>query len=73
MTPTQNQIADIKQKCQSFIKKGYLVYFGIAPKEYGSYPVVRIKDEHKEWNFCDPNWDIVSKQLHTLFMNKFWV
>lgn len=66
MTPTQKQIDSIDMLCRSFLKKGFAVYFGIAPQQYGSYPFVRIKKNKKEWNFCDPNWDVVRKQLEML-------
>lgn len=69
MAPTQEQIEHIKTLCMRFTRKGYAVYFGIAPEENGSYAVVRLKGGGKEWNFCDPSWEVVQKQLETLTQN----
>lgn len=66
MQPTETELETIKSICRKFIMNGFLVYFGIAPQEYGSNAIVRISNDFKQWHFCDPDWRVVIKQLDKL-------
>ena len=64
--PTLNQYETIKQQVLSFTPLGCLVKFEME-HDYHPAPRVLIIHENKSYRFCDPDWDIVSRQLNKLY------
>lgn len=65
--PTSEQWETVKQQCASFSERGYIVKCDMQSKEKGAAPLVRIAKGLKVWQFSDPDWDIVIKQLAQLW------
>ena len=65
--PTANQYETVKQQTLSFLILGCQVKFDIERCIYGTQPLIIIFHNAKQYRFCDPDWDIVSKQLNKLY------
>lgn len=67
--PTSNQYEIVKQQCKSFEVAGYPTVFRMQPILKGAAPAIRIEGYFKQWHFCDPDWNVVSRQLAELYKN----
>ena len=67
--PTSTQYEVVKQQCKSFDAMGYPTKFQIQGLAQGAAPAIKIEGYSKQWHFCDPDWDIVSRQLAELYKN----
>lgn len=67
--PTSTQYEIVKQQCKSFEALGFPANFRMQPMLQGAAPAIRIEGYFKQWNFCDPDWDVVSRQLAELYKN----
>ena len=65
--PTRKLYECVKQKAYSFMFIGCVVTFNVENMRYGSSPLITILFENKIYKFCDPDWDVVNKQLDTLY------
>ena len=65
--PTAIQYEIVKQQCLSFDAAGYPTIFRMQPMSKNAAPAIKIESYFKQWHFCDPDWDIVSKQLACLY------
>lgn len=67
--PTQIQYDTVKQQVMSF--EGFsetLVRFNMGTEQEGAIPIVLICYKGKIRKFCDPDWEIVIKQLAYYYM-----
>ena len=65
--PTENQYQTVKQQCKSFENMGYPTSFKMQSLQQGAAPAIKIDAFFKKWHFCEPDWDIVIKQLACLY------
>jgi len=65
--PTATQYEIVKQQCKSFEPLGCIVKFEMQPLLQKAAPKILIVNDVKSYRFCDPDWDVVSKQLNTLY------
>jgi len=66
--PMANQYETVKQQCNAFRERGYHVLFDMQDMAHDAAPKVLIVSHIKTWRFCDPDWDVVTRQLATLYM-----
>lgn len=67
--PTATQYEIVKQQCMSFEAIGYSTIFKMQSMARQAAPKIVIEGYLKQWRFCDPDWDVVSKQLAELYKN----
>lgn len=67
--PTATQYEIVKQQCKSFQALGMSVSFDMQPRAQDAAPKILIDNFIKQWRFCDPDWDVVSRQLAELYKN----
>ena len=67
--PTATQYEVVKQQCKSFEEEGYPTTFRMQPMLQGAAPAIKVEGYFKQWNFCDPDWNVVSQQLAELYRN----
>ena len=65
--PTAIQYETVKQQCKSFEMLGYPVTFKMQSMQQGAAPLIKIDAFFKRWHFCEPDWNIVIKQLACLY------
>jgi hypothetical protein len=67
--PTSLEYEIVKQQCNSFKDRGWIVKFDMGMEAEGAIPKIKIwKSANKSWRFCDPDWSVVSRQLAKLYM-----
>ncbi len=57
----------VKQQTFGFLFVGCAIKFDIESMEYGASALISIIYENKIYKFSDPDWDVVSKQLTSLY------
>jgi hypothetical protein len=67
--PTSTQYEIVKQQCRAFEQAGYPASFRMQPLQNGAAPAIKIEGYFKQWHFCDPDWNVVSRQLAELYKN----
>jgi hypothetical protein len=67
--PTATQYEIVKHQCRSFDEAGYPTVFKIQPLTNGAAPAIKVEGYFKQWRFCDPDWNVVSRQLAELYKN----
>lgn len=67
--PTSTQYEVVKQQCLAFSAIGYPTRFEMQPHAKDAAPKILVDGLRKSWRFCDPDWDVVSKQLAELYKN----
>ena len=67
--PSKTQYDIVKQQCNSMIDLGYPTRFEMQPQSQNAAPKILVDGFVKSWRFSDPDWDVVSKQLATLYVN----
>lgn len=65
--PTLNEWETVKAQCAAFNELGYVVKCDIQPMTENAAPAVRIARGMKTWQFADPDWNVVIKQLAQLW------
>ena len=67
--PTQTQYNIVKNQVKSFETMGFISSFEMQSIENEAAPKVFLmnKSDLKIYKFCDPDWNIVSMQLSTLY------
>lgn len=65
--PSPTQYDTVKQQCNSFKEKGYLVSFEMQGVIHDAAPKVLLIKDDRSWRFCDPDWDVVIRQLSRLY------
>jgi len=67
--PTQTQYEVVKQQVNAFEAAGYPASFKMQGLAQGAAPAIKIEGYFKQWHFCDPDWEVVSRQLAELYKN----
>jgi hypothetical protein len=67
--PTSTQYEIVKSQVESFKPLGWFGGLEIQSMSNEAAPKILLYNTKKSYRFCDPDWDIVSKQLSTLYMN----
>lgn len=67
--PTHIQYQIVKQQTLAFNELGCVTRFDMQSYECSAAPLVVIAHPKKSWRFSDPDWDVVSRQLATLYRN----
>ena len=67
--PTATQYEIVKQQCKAFENAGYPTKFQMQPLAQNAAPKIVIEGYFKQWHFCDPDWEVVSRQLAELYKN----
>ncbi len=68
--PTIQQYEIVKQQVNSFQTLGLKSKLDITLQTEGVFPKIIIHSDKnkKSWRFSDPDWNILSRQLSTLFL-----
>ncbi len=67
--PTSQQYEIVKQQCNAFESIGFPSVFSMQDRTQEAAPQIVIDGLNKSWRFCDPDWNVVSKQLSELYKN----
>jgi hypothetical protein len=65
--PTLNEWETVKQQCSAFNEMGYFVKCDIQSMKKDAAPAIRIAKGMKTWQFSDPDWQVVIRQLAHLW------
>lgn len=65
--PTITQYEVVKQQCNAMRAIGYTASFEIQSMGHGAAPKIKIGYLDKIYHFSDPDWDVVSMQIATLY------
>ena len=65
----QHELA--RQQCNAFEERGCIVDFAIRSTGREPEPMIMIITlDNKSYHFCDPDWEVVNRQLTQLYRNK---
>ena len=65
--PTSIHYETAEQQTKSFEELGCTVIFSMQSSLKDAAPAIIINRRGKVWKFCDPDWDVVIRQMAQLY------